>query len=40
MFSFIAFVLALGAILKFTKGGMRIALAVLLVLGGILIAIG
>ena len=39
MFSFIAFVLALMAILKFTKGGMRIALSVLLVLGAALIAI-
>jgi hypothetical protein len=39
MFSFIAFVLALLVILKFTKGGMRITLSVLLVLGAALIAV-
>lgn len=37
MFAFIAFVLALTAILKFTKGWMRITMAVLLVVGAALI---
>jgi hypothetical protein len=39
MISFIAFVLALAALLKFTNGKMRIVLTTLLVLGAALIAI-